>query len=64
MAIIDLEYKVSDIINIKRKNTPSANCLVIEIKKQFGFYEVTLFSSGKIFTIVDDGNFYNIQKLN
>ena len=33
-------------------------CLVLGAKKRISCYEVKVYSRGKVFTIVDDGNFY------
>ena len=58
-----LKYSPGDIILISHKNSESVKCLVISIKKRHNFYEVDLMAKGKTFTIVDDGNFYNIKLL-
>ena len=55
------DYQVGDLVTISLPNTRSVECLVLEIKKRYSFYEVKLLCARKIFTIVDDG-LYNIVK--
>ena len=55
------DYQVGDLVIISHADSPGVECLVLEIKKRYRFYEVKLLCPRKIFTIVDDG-LYNIVK--
>ncbi len=57
----NLNYQVGDLVLISHSDSPSVECLVLEIKKRYRFYEVKLLCARKIFTIVDDG-LYDIIK--
>ena len=53
-----------DLILISHRNSPSASCLVLDVKKVFNYYEIKLMNRGKVFTIIEDGGgFYTIKVL-
>ena len=49
---------MGEVIWVRHKNSGTGICLVLDAKKRISYYEVRVFSRGKIFTIVDDGDFY------
>ena len=55
------DYQVGDLVTISHAGSLGVECLVLEIKKRYSFYEVKLLCARKIFTIVDDG-LYDIVK--
>jgi len=52
------KYKTGDLILVRHKSMAAGVCLVLGAKKRISCYEVKVYSRGKVFTIVDDGNFY------